>query len=60
MKDWKSELEKVEFEIFRIKYEIDSYLRQCKILGFEPDEERIDRYLDALNGYLKRREELKK
>ena len=60
MKDFKSELDKVEFDIFRIKAAIDQYINTCKKLGFEPNQERIDDYLSKLYEYMKRRDELKK
>ena len=60
MKDFESELDKVEFDIFRIKFAIDQYIKTCEKLGIEPNQERIDSYLDTLNEYLRRRDELRK
>lgn len=58
IKEWKSELEKVEFDIFRIENEIKMYVKRCELLGFEWEEERIDKYLDILSELRKKREKL--
>lgn len=58
MKEFKNELDRAEFQVFRMKVAIKSYLEDCKALDLEP--ERLDEMLDLLSAYMKKGDELKK
>lgn len=53
----KDELEEINFQIFRIKYEIKQYTERCEMMGVEPGA-KLDEYLELLSGLIKKRERL--
>lgn len=57
MKGFKNELDKAEFQVFRMKVAIKTYLEQCERMGMKPD--RLNELLDILSSYIKQRDELK-
>lgn len=58
MKKFKNESDEAEFQVFRLKVTIKTYLEQCERMGIKPD--RLDEMLDMLSAYMKKRDELKK
>lgn len=59
MKKEKDELEEVNFQIYRLQYEIKKYRERCEIMGMDP-EPRTDEYLERLLKLMRKRDELTK
>ena len=58
MKEFSNELEKIDFEIYRLKREIKVYVERCEMFGIKPS--RLDELLDKLKELMRLREEIKK
>ncbi|AVM51760.1 hypothetical protein JN06_01685 [Bacteroides zoogleoformans] len=59
MKKGKDELEEVNFQIYRLKYEVQKYIERCKILEVDPSE-KVDELLERLSKMMAKREKLMK
>lgn len=54
----KKDLEEIEFQIFRIKYELKQYIDRCRYLGLDPSA-KVDELLEQLSELMKKRDKLK-
>lgn len=59
MEKERDELDEVNFQIYRLQYEIKKYRERCEIIGIDP-EPRTDEYLEKIWKLMKKRDELTK
>ncbi|MDO4180081.1 MAG: hypothetical protein Q4D36_02190 [Bacteroidales bacterium] len=59
MRKKQSDLDEIEFQIFRIKYALKQYIDRCQYMGIDPSE-KADELLEKLSQLMKKRDKLKK